>query len=1263
MTQPEKKSEVREALFSLSPWVFRVFLFSVVTNILVLTPSGYMLEVYDRVVNSRNHQTLLMLTLLVVGLYIMLEALEWVRSGIMHQASLAFDQRMRRRAFDTAFAARLKNMPLGTAAQVTGDLRTIRDAISSNVILSIVDAPLAMLVLIILFLMHPMLGWFSVIGAFIQFIIGFFNERRIREPLMNATRGSTTSQIYAGSVLRNAQVIRSMGMLGNLRQRWLKKQREFLASQADASDTAGANAAFSKLVQSLLSSSLLGIGCWLTLEGNLGGSGMIVGSILGGKVLSPLVQIIGNWRQVEGAREAIVRLDGILRIFPAEEKRMSLPAPKGMLSVEGIVAGAPGSQIQILKGLSFRVAPGDSLAVVGPSASGKTTLARLLTGVWAPMAGKVRLDGSEPVVWEGGCKTIWLNDSDETTAMVLLALAETKPTAKATAAAADALLRAHGCFGFAHPRAHGPAVAALVACFGQGAQQATDLEIAVVVNGKETGAVKGIATLGQHWLPVPGALLRADKNVVEFKMKGRGRYTYAATLIGFSPDVTPSPPQISPCMEIVQQLHAPLEYRGRPISAGSTSPVNNLENGQRLRVVVRTERGWPGDGHRHVLEISLPGGTRLDESSLSYDQNLVSGREITDSTITLFFSRWLPPVSFEVTGYAPGKFRSLPPVLREIGNPGFMSVGPVTELTVLAAGETSPDAYQMNNGERYALGKCFFDDGDHAAALEHLAELNRRDPRHAESEQAQMLLWIYTSPRFYDARRIVDLFEVLRERYPQLEIPFEKILVVGKAYADIGEFERSWLVCRAAIAASFNNDSAISAVLEDEGRFLGSIDFQERVWREYPDTAEVVSSTFALSQLLYQRAPRAHELSKEDGVQPERIAMLRRTADMLFAFLAMYPKDPLADDAGFSLANCVLALKNYPLVVSLSREFAMKHADSPLAPGFHYMTALGLFWQNSYAEALAAAKIVADGDSKDRDFARYIIGQICHAENKPKEAIDWYAKVKTLYPDAIEAIAYFEKKSIALDEVSVVRPGQPVEVTLKHRNIKEAALQVYRVDLMKLCLQQKNLSAITSVQLAGIGPELEQTMQLGDGCDYVEKERKISLPLKDEAAYLVICRGDDLFASGMILITPLKIEVQEDVASGRVRANVLDTARGGYRPEVHVKAIGSADKEFRGGETDLRGLFIADDLHGKATVIAREGESRYAFFRGETWLGTPANAPAPPAQQPASFFRNQVDFQGNLDVQNGLIQESNRGRFDKQRRQAPAKGVQMKQAF
>ena len=872
---------------------------------------------------------------------------------------------------------------------------------------------------------------------------------------------------------------------------------------------------------------------------------------------------------------------------------------------------------------------------------------------------KIKIESNKPVLWETGSKTTWLNDTDETTAMALLALAQTKPASQVTAKAADALLKEHGVFGFPYPRAHGPAVAALSAWFGQGLQQATDIEIGIVVNGKEIGTVKTVATLGQHLLTVPAELVKAETNLVEFKMRGRGRYTYAATLFGFSSDVKPTPNNVIPQMNKVEQIHAQLEYRGRIIGAESSSPVTNLDNGQRMRVVVRSERGYHEDNGHRVLEIALPPGARLDESTLSPNPgNWMSGKEVTESSITLFFEHNLYTVSFELTGYTPGKFRMLPPVVREIGNPSFMSIGPVTEITVLANGEKSKDEYKMNDGERYALGKCYFDDGDYSNALEYLSVLHKNNPGHNESEQARMLLWIYTSTNYYDAKKIVDLFELLRERHPQLEIPFDKILIVGRAYADLGEFERSWLVYRAAITASFINDSSISAVLQDEGKFLGSIDFQERIWREYPDSADVVSSYFALSQLLYQKAPSAHLLPKEEGVQPERIAMLKRTADLLFSFLAMYPKDPLADDAGFSLANCVLTLKNYPLVVSLSGEFAKRYSDSTLAPGFQYMSALGLFWQNKYDDALSAAKIVADGDSKDRDYARYILGQIYHAESKPKDAIEWYTKVKQLYPDASEAIAYFEKKSISLDEVRIVKPGERVELALKYRNIKEASFQVYRVDLMKLCLQQKNLSAITSVQLAGIRPEFEQTTNLGSGLDYVEKETKIALPLKDEAAYLVICRGDDLFASGMILITPLKIEVQEEPASGRLRANVLDSVKGGYRPEVHVKAIGSADSDFRSGETDLRGLFIADNLHGNATVIAREGESRYAFFRGNTYLGNRGVTPQS-GQSTVVPGRLQINYQGNLDKLNDAIQTDNNTKFEQQRRQTPNKGVQI----
>ena len=392
--------KLRDALVEVAPFLNRVLLFSLVTNLLVLAPSWYMMEVYDRVVNSRNYMTLLMLTVAVLGGYVVLEVLQWVRSRTMHEGSLFFDRRMRSRVFDAMFAARLKNHPAGRSMQALHDFRTIRDFISSSALLSLLDVPLSMLVLILLFLMHPLVGWFAVGGALLQFLIGYFNEERIREPLRSASLSSLAAQQNAGGVLRNSQVVEAMGMLGAMRGRWMNLQREFLAQQAVASDAAGTNAAFSKLLQSLVTSLLLGVGCWLTLKGEMAGSGMIVGSILGGRVLSPLVQVIANWRQIETVRDSYRRLDEVLVSLPSKEKGMPLPPPEGRLSVEGVVATAPGGQVPIIKGASFQLALGDSLAVVGPSASGKTSLSRLLTGIWAPQSGTVRLDGSDVVAWD-----------------------------------------------------------------------------------------------------------------------------------------------------------------------------------------------------------------------------------------------------------------------------------------------------------------------------------------------------------------------------------------------------------------------------------------------------------------------------------------------------------------------------------------------------------------------------------------------------------------------------------------------------------------------------------------------------------------------------------------------------------------------------------------------------------------------------------------------------------------------------------------------
>jgi hypothetical protein len=195
-------------------------------------------------------------------------------------------------------------------------------------------------------------------------------------------------------------------------------------------------------------------------------------------------------------------------------------------------------------------------------------------------------------------------------------------------------------------------------------------------------------------------------------------------------------------------------------------------------------------------------------------------------------------------------------------------------------------------------------------------------------------------------------------------------------------------------------------------------------------------------------------------------------------------------------------------------------------------------------------------------------------------------------------------------------------------------VKVYRIDLMKFGLMQRNLDRITAINLAGIKPYHELTLQLGDGKDYKDREKPMTLPLKEEGAYLVVCRGENLYSSGLVLISPFALEVQEDAVSGRVRVTVKNAVTEQYAGEVHVKTIGSANEQFVSGETDLRGLFIADAILGTTTVIAKKDPNLYAFYRGETVLGQVPNAPgdpnAAPAQQPATEGKPMAPSAGKL---------------------------------
>ena len=401
MKHNQKPSELRGAIASLRPYFVRTGWFSLVCGLLVLAPSGYMLEVYDRVVNSRNHTTLVMLTLLVVGAYVVMELLEWARSEVMRAASVELDRKMSARVFDAIFEASLRRLPGGTQ-QALNDFRQVRDFLFSPVLLALLEAPIALVMMVLLFLISPVLGWSALAFGVLQTVVAWFNERRTKPPLMLASRAAIEAQQYTDNTLRNAEVIESMGMLRDTHRRWQAKQREFLDHQALASERAGGFQAVSKLVQNTLGSLLLGLGCWLLLHDKLnGGAGMmIVASVLGGRMLAPLVQVVSQWQGVVNARDAWARLEALLAAVPAREPGMTLPAPRGALLVEQLVATAPGNPLPLLRGVQFALAPGEVLAVVGPSAAGKTTLARMLVGLWPAQSGKVRLDGADVHTWD-----------------------------------------------------------------------------------------------------------------------------------------------------------------------------------------------------------------------------------------------------------------------------------------------------------------------------------------------------------------------------------------------------------------------------------------------------------------------------------------------------------------------------------------------------------------------------------------------------------------------------------------------------------------------------------------------------------------------------------------------------------------------------------------------------------------------------------------------------------------------------------------------
>jgi len=368
--------------------------FSIFVNLLMLTGPLYMLQVYDRVLGSRSEATLLALSVLVVGLFLAMGLLDHARSRIMSRIGARLQDRLDRRVFAAALRRKMVSPtdPLAQSAQ--RDLESIQRLWASPVLLALFDMPWTPMFVAAIFVFHPWLGWLAVGGGAVLVAVALANQSALRGPTIRSVSAGMQADQMADTLKAEAEMVQALGMSGAAFDRWQQARSAALSEGISAADTSGGFSALTRTLRLFLQSAMLGLGALLVLYGELSAGAMIAGSILLGRALAPIEQAVGQWGVVTRAREGRVRLIELLGTTPADQPRTALPRPAALIDVQNLTVVPPGETQPVLRGVSFRLAPGQALGVIGPSGAGKSSLARAIIGIWRPAGGSVRLDGA-----------------------------------------------------------------------------------------------------------------------------------------------------------------------------------------------------------------------------------------------------------------------------------------------------------------------------------------------------------------------------------------------------------------------------------------------------------------------------------------------------------------------------------------------------------------------------------------------------------------------------------------------------------------------------------------------------------------------------------------------------------------------------------------------------------------------------------------------------------------------------------------------------
>lgn len=394
-----RSPEVWRTFSTCARWFGGVALFSALVNILYLTGSLYMLQVYDRVLTSRSVQTLIALSLIALAAFLLQGLLDGLRARMLARIGAHFDALLAPRVYQVVAELPLKGLRGAEIIAPVRDLDQVRSFLSGLGPTALFDMPFMPIFLIVTFLLHPWLGWLTVCGAIVIVGLTLFTERRSQPPARAIAEISARRHNLAETTRRNAEVIRALGMRGSFLDRYSEVSERHVAETLKASDVVSGLGAFAKVFRLVLQSASLGLGAYLAIQGDISPGVIIAASILTSRALAPIETAVAHWKGFVAARHSYRRLERSLALVPADDQHLPLPTPRSHLVAEDVVVAPPGQPRPVINGVSLRLAAGDAIGVIGPSGSGKSTLARALVGVWPAARGRIKLDGAALDQW------------------------------------------------------------------------------------------------------------------------------------------------------------------------------------------------------------------------------------------------------------------------------------------------------------------------------------------------------------------------------------------------------------------------------------------------------------------------------------------------------------------------------------------------------------------------------------------------------------------------------------------------------------------------------------------------------------------------------------------------------------------------------------------------------------------------------------------------------------------------------------------------